>query len=75
MKFGVDTPWYDDPVERLAYNLYALNCEEVERIAREIAQNFHDDIEGIEIDDIRYSFNVSYSDAEAIYNRIQELVE
>lgn len=75
MKFGVDAPWYDDPVEKLAYNLYALNCEEVERIAREIVQNFHDDIEGIEIDDIRYSFNVSYTDAEAIYNRVQELVE
>jgi len=25
MKFGVDAPWYDDPVERMAFNLYAMD--------------------------------------------------
>ena len=26
MKFGIDPPWYDDPVERFAFNLYAADC-------------------------------------------------
>ena len=30
MKFGIDPPWYDDPVERLAFNLYAIDCCEKE---------------------------------------------
>ena len=28
MKFGVDPPWYDNPVERMAFNLFALSIEE-----------------------------------------------
>ena len=28
MKFGVDAPWYQDDVECLAFNLYAIDCEE-----------------------------------------------
>ena len=30
MKFGIDPPWYDNPVERLAFNLYAMDCCEKE---------------------------------------------
>ena len=28
MKFGVDPPWYDNPVERMAFNLFAMSIEE-----------------------------------------------
>ena len=28
MKFGVDPPWYNDPIERMAFNLFAMNIEE-----------------------------------------------
>lgn len=28
MKFGIDAPWYNDPVERMSFNLYAMNSEE-----------------------------------------------
>ena len=26
--FGVDPPWYNDPIERMGFNLYAINIEE-----------------------------------------------
>ncbi len=75
MKFGVDAPWYNDPVERTAFNLYAMNCTKIEKIAKEIVANFPYEVEGIEIEDIKYSYNVSDEDAEAIYDRIQELID
>lgn len=28
MKFGVDPPWYDNPIERMAFNLFAMSIEE-----------------------------------------------
>ena len=28
MKFGVDPPWYNDPIERMAFNLFAMSIEE-----------------------------------------------
>jgi hypothetical protein len=27
MKFGVDPPWYNDPIERMAFNLFAMSIE------------------------------------------------
>lgn len=30
MEFGVDPPWYNDPIERLAFNLFAISLEENE---------------------------------------------
>jgi hypothetical protein len=36
MKFGVDAPWYDDPVERMAFNLYAMDISRLDDIATEI---------------------------------------
>lgn len=75
MKFGVDAPWYDDPVERTAFNLYAMNCTEIEEIAKEIVANFSYDIEGIEVEDIVYSYNVDDETAQAIYDKVQELID
>jgi len=74
MKFGVDAPWYNDPVERMAFNLYAMNCEELDRIARDVVRNFGTDAEGVTIEDIKYSFNLSNEDAEYVYDRVQELM-
>lgn len=28
MKFGVDPPWYNDPIEHMAFNLFAISIEE-----------------------------------------------
>lgn len=28
MKFGVDPPWYNDPIEHMAFNLFAMSIEE-----------------------------------------------
>jgi len=74
MKFGVDAPWYDDPVERTAFNLYAMNIEELNSIARDIVHNFGYDVDGIDIEDIKYSYNLNDEDAEYVYDRVQELV-
>lgn len=74
MKIGIDAPWYNDPVERTAFNLYAMNIEELNSIARDIVHNFGYDIDGIDIEDIKYSYNLNDEDAEYVYDRIQELV-
>lgn len=74
MKFGIDPPWYDDSVEHVAFNLYAMNCEELNKIARNIVRDFGSDAEGVEIEDIKYSFNLNDEDAEYVYDRIQELL-
>lgn len=74
MKIGVDAPWYDDPVERTAFNLYAMNIEELDSIAKDIVHNFGYDVDGIDIEDIKYSYNLNDEDAEYVYDRIQELV-
>lgn len=28
MKFGVDPPWYNNPIERMTFNLFAMSIEE-----------------------------------------------
>ena len=73
MKIGIDAPWYNDPVERTAFNLYAMNIEELDSIARDIVHNFGYDVDGIDIEDIKYSYNLNNEDAEYVYDRIQEL--
>lgn len=30
MKFGIDPPWYDDPVERIAFNMYSMHQSELD---------------------------------------------
>jgi len=74
MKFGVDAPWYNDPVERTAFNLYAMNIEELNSIAKDIVHNFGYDVDGIDIEDIKYSYNLNDEDAEYVYDRVQELM-
>ena len=75
MKFGVDAPWYDDPVEKTAFNLYAISLEEIDRIAKDIVGNFPNDLESVDIEDICYSYNVDGYTAQAIYDRMWELAD
>ena len=75
MKIGVDTPWYDDPVERTAFNLYAMNIEELNAIAGDIVHNFGYDIDGIEVEGIVYSYNLNTEDAEYVYDRMHQLID
>ena len=40
MKFGIDAPWYDDPVERFAFNGYAIERSLLDDVVNYI--NEHD---------------------------------
>lgn len=76
MKIGVDAPWYNDPIERTAFNLYAMNCEEVNEIAEQIVATLpYNEIEGIDIEDIKYSFGIDDVAAQAVYDRMWELID
>ena len=44
MKFGVDAPWYDDPVERVAFNGYAMEQSLLEDLADYINENDESDL-------------------------------
>ena len=38
MKMGVDAPWYNDPVENTAFNLYAMQHEELDELADKLKE-------------------------------------
>ena len=69
MKFGVDAPWYDGPVERMAFNLYAMDCERLNEIANDIIANG-----GVEsAQDIVDKYNIKYPhELDYILERIGE---
>ena len=61
MKFGVDAPWYDDPVERMAFNLYAMDISRLDDIATEViysGENLSDweiaEMYGLEEEELAY---------------------
>lgn len=35
MKIGIDPPWYDTPIERMAFNLFLMSLEEEEENEKE----------------------------------------
>ena len=43
MKFGIDAPWYNDPVERLAFNAYAMHEQEKMDVINYINEYDEDD--------------------------------
>ena len=51
-----------------------MNCDQLDTIAKNIIHNFGSDAEGVEIEDIKYSFNLNDEDAEYVYDRIQEMM-
>ena len=70
MKFGVDAPWYQDSVERVAFNLYAMDCERLNAIAEEIMTTYAGDI--VDIDDLKPVYGLNDSEAEYVYHYINE---
>lgn len=70
MKFGVDAPWYQDSVERVAFNLYAMDCERLNAIAREIMETYAGDI--VDLDDLKPVYGLNDREVEYIYKYIDE---
>lgn len=44
MKFGIDAPWYNDPVERLAFNGYAMEQSLLDDVVNYINEHDCDDL-------------------------------
>ena len=55
MKFGIDPPWYDDKVERTAFNLYAMNYSELDEIVERIKYG-EDEIEDYDLTKEEYTY-------------------
>lgn len=66
MKIGVDAPWYDDPVERMAFNLYAMECQHLDDIAEKVSEGDYDSW-----DEVQREFNLSDSDLKYIQGRLR----
>lgn len=58
MKIGIDSPWYNDPIERMAFNLYALHQSELDDAINRIIHNGETSI--------NFSFDLSTADEEYI---------
>ena len=71
-KFGIDAPWYDDPVERVAFNLYAMNTSRLDDIASEIISFYGGEI--ITDDDIRDMYALNDDELEYVIRRIEGFV-
>ena len=68
MKFGVDAPWYNDPVERVAFNLYAMDLSRLDDIASEIVSQYGG--QSITDDDIRDLYNLNDDELNYVIKRI-----
>ena len=44
MKWGIDAPWYDDPVERFAFNGYAMEQSLIDNVVDYINTNDCDNL-------------------------------
>ena len=44
-KFGIDAPWYDGPVERAAFNLYAMSDSLIDDVINYINRYDEEDLE------------------------------
>ena len=68
-KFGIDAPWYDDPVERVAFNLYAMHTNRLDDIASEIVNLYGG--ETITDDDIRDMYSLNDNELDYVIKRIE----
>ena len=68
-KFGIDAPWYDDPVERVAFNLYAMDISRLDDIASEIINVYSGTT--ITDDDIRDMYSLEDDELEYVIHRIE----
>lgn len=39
MKFGIDAPWYDNNIERVAFNVYAMHTSNLDEIVNWVIEN------------------------------------
>lgn len=61
MKFGVDAPWYQDSAERVAFNLYAMDCERLDEIVENVKRLQYMSIEDIiENYEIKSDYELDY---------------
>ena len=68
-KFGIDAPWYDDPVERVAFNLYAMDMSRLDDIAAEIINRYGG--ESITDDDIRDMYSLNDNELEYVIGKVE----
>ena len=68
-KFGIDAPWYNDPVERVAFNLYAMHTSKLDDIASEIINLYGG--ETITDDDIRDMYSLNDDELDYVIKRIE----
>lgn len=59
MRYGVDPPWYDGPVERLAFNAYAMRKTGLEEIINSLVES--DDPNDIENQAIAFGKGHDYN--------------
>lgn len=69
MKIGIDAPWYKDPVERVAFNLYAMEQDNLRAIAQDILMNHPDE----DLDDLREEYELNDLETKMVYNIMKEL--
>lgn len=69
MKIGIDPPWYDNPVERTAFNLYAMN--ETYKQA-EIDEWLTEVIYGGKEPLLDFSFDLTSGDIDYIMNKLAD---
>jgi len=55
MKFGVDPPWYNNKVERTAFNLYAMNYSALDDIVEKIKYG-QADIDDFDLNSEEYTY-------------------
>ena len=73
MEFGVRAPWYDDPVENTAFNLYAMNISRLNDIASEIVDTYSG--KTITDEEIRNMYSLEDDELKYVINRIKDSIE
>ena len=69
MKFGVDAPWYDDPVERLAFNLYAMDKQREMDLANAVQDYLNGDED---LDYLRDKYNLTDKEYELLLDELND---
>ena len=67
MKIGVDAPWYNDSVERVAFNLYAMDYQRLDDIAESLG-----DVDEYTWEEVQDYFNLNDNELSYVRERVQE---
>lgn len=69
MKIGIDAPWYDDPVERMAFNLYAMSLQRITDLEDVIS----DVIDGnVGLDEIADEYDLTDDEYRYVINELRD---